>query len=55
MLKELNLLTKKTLPEVIGRYNKELVRKALQWKSVRDDIREHGRDPEIVSLIMSVL
>lgn len=55
MLKELNQLTKKTLPEVIGQYNKELVRKALQWKSVRDDIREHGRDPEIVSLIMSVL
>ena len=54
MLKELNLLTKKTLPEVIGRYNKELVRKALQWESVRDDILKNGRDREIVSLIMNV-
>ena len=54
MLKELNLLTKKTLPEVIGRYNKELVRKALQWESVRDDILKNGRDPKIVSLIMTV-
>ena len=47
--------TKKTMPEVMGQYDKELVRRALRWKAVRDDIREHGRDPEIVSMIMNVL
>ena len=55
LLKEINSVTKKTLPEAIGQYDKELVRRALQWKAVRDDIREYGRDPEIVSLIMNVL
>ena len=55
LLKEINSVTKKTLPEVMGQYDKELVRRALRWKSVRADIREHGRDPEIVSMIMNVL
>ncbi len=55
LLKEINSVTKKTLAEVMGLYDKELVRRALRWKAVRDDIREHGRDPEIVSMIMNVL
>lgn len=49
-LKEINRITKKTLPEVFDRYDKALVRKALQWKAVRDDILKYGK-PEIVSLI----
>ena len=49
-LKEINRVTKKTLPEVFGRYDKALVTKALQWKAVRDDILKYGK-PEIVSLI----
>ena len=49
-LKEINRITKKTLPEVFDRYDKALVRKALQWKAVRDDLLKYGK-PEIVSLI----
>ena len=50
-LKRLNAATKKTLPEAIGQYDSALVRKALQWTAVREDIMQHGKNPEIVSLI----
>ena len=50
-LKRLNAATKKTLPEAIGQYDSALVRKALQWTAVREGIMQHGKNPEIVSLI----
>ena len=50
-LKRINALTKRTLPEVIESYDPAFVRKALSWKTVRDDILLHGKRPEIVALV----
>ena len=52
-LKRINTITKRTLPETISRYDTALIRKALSWKAVRDDILVHGKYPEIVTLVKS--
>ena len=52
-LKRINTITKRTLPETISRYDTALIRKALSWKTVRDDILVHGKYPEIVTLVKS--
>ncbi|MBR3105665.1 MAG: RpiB/LacA/LacB family sugar-phosphate isomerase [Clostridia bacterium] len=50
-LKEINRVTKKTLPEALDQYDRKLIMKALQWKAVREDLFRYGSRPEIVSLI----
>ncbi len=50
-LKRINNITKRTLPETISRYDTALIRKALSWKAVRDDIFANGKCPEIVTLV----
>jgi len=50
-LKKINTITKRTLPETISRYDTALIRKALSWKAVRDDILAHGKCLEIVTLV----
>ena len=50
-LKRINAATKRTLPEAIAQYDPALIRKALSWKTVRDDILAHGKCPEIVTLV----
>ena len=51
MLKQISAITKRTLPETLDRYDVSLIRKALTWKTVREDIRLHGTVPEITELI----
>jgi len=52
-LKRINAITKRTLPETISGYDTALIRKALSWKAVRDDIFANGKRPEIVTLVKS--
>ena len=51
MLKRISAITKKTLPEVLDQYDRELIRKALEWRTVREDIRQNAVHPEIAMLI----
>lgn len=53
MLKRINGITKRTLPEAIAQYDTALIQKALSWKTVRDDVLLHGKRPEIVTLVKS--
>ena len=55
MLKAIGSITKKKMPEVFSRYDPGLVRRALQWQAVREDILNRGADLEIVSLVRSAL
>ena len=50
-LHRINRITKKTLPEVLPLYDPRLVKKALQWRSVREDLLRHCKDEKILSLI----
>ena len=53
VLKRINTITKRTLPETISRYDTALIRKALSWNAVRDDIFANGKCLEIVTLVKS--
>ncbi len=50
-LKAIHAVTRKTMPEVIHQLDPALVRGALAWDSVRDDVRRNGIHREIVSLL----
>lgn len=50
-LKEINALCKKTFPEVLGLLDRELVRTALSFGTVYDDICEHGTDQALIALL----
>ncbi len=50
-LKKINAITKRTLPETIAMYDPALIRKALSWKAVRDDILLYGKCQEIVAIV----
>ena len=50
-LKRINRVTKRTLPEAFAQYDQSLIARALQWRTVRDDILAHGVNAEILSLI----
>ena len=50
-LKALNSITKKSLPEVIGQFDRTLIKRALRWKAVRDDLLRYGRECSVLALI----
>lgn len=54
-LHRINRITKKTLPEVLPLYDPRLVKKALQWRSVREDLLRHCKDEKILSLIQAMI
>ena len=50
-LKKISAITKKTLPETLALYDRDLVCRALRRENVREYICRHGKCQEIVSLI----
>lgn len=52
-LKQINRIAKKPAIEVFRLLDRALLKKALLWDAVREDILQNGRDEEIVSLIKS--
>ena len=51
ILKCINAITKRSLPEVLSLYDPALIRRALRRKAVRNCILEHGDLSEIAALI----
>ena len=54
MLKQINHITKKSMPDVFHSFDRNLVRNALRWETVRKDIINHGTNQEIISLVQSI-
>ena len=51
LLKSVNSVTKNRLTEVLGQYDRDLVKKALRRETVLSDIRTHGTDKEVMVAI----
>ncbi|MBE6484241.1 MAG: sugar phosphate isomerase [Actinomycetaceae bacterium] len=49
--KQLNALTKRGMAETFDEYDAALIRRALSWPTVRDDILANGRDDAVVELV----
>ena len=50
-LKRIGMITRKSWPEVFDLYDRTLMHKALQWKTVQEDIRKHGKHAELMLLM----
>lgn len=53
-VKRLNRLSRRPLAEVLVQCDRQLVARTLQWRRVREDILERGRNREIVELVRSM-
>ncbi|AWE41558.1 RpiB/LacA/LacB family sugar-phosphate isomerase [Actinobaculum sp. 313] len=51
MCKRLNTITKRSMVETFTQYDAELMRRALSWPAVREDILANGRDDAVVELV----
>lgn len=51
LLKEISRVSRRPAAEVFRSLDRELLRKALRWDAVREDILRNGRNREIVSLV----
>ena len=50
-LKRINAITKRTLAETLGRYDRALVSKALSWEKVRDCVLRSGIREDVLSIL----
>lgn len=54
LLKQLNSITKRTMSEAFGLYDRTLIQNALEWDCVKKYIMEYGKDEQVKALIESV-